>query len=1035
MRAPFALICGLSLPLVATIPLVAQAPLTRVAATSLTLSATPPATAYSVVNAFPGLTFTQPVAAVSPPGDTRRLFVVEKPGRIWLIPDVTAATPTQSLFLDLTSRVTVSTSLSDERGLLALAFHPDFANNGTFFVWYTTTTTTTAGGGLHDRLARFRVTSGNPNTGDLASEVPLISQRDEASNHNGGQILFGPDGYLYLSLGDEGASDDAYQNSQRIDRDFFSGILRLDVDQRAGSLAPQPHPSVHAGTYRIPPDNPFVGATQFNGITVTPAAVRTEFWAVGLRNPWRMAFDPATGQLWCGDVGQGALEEVNVIVRGGNYGWNYREGTSAGPRSNPPAAASFLGPIWNYSRSLGQSITGGVVSRGSRLASLYGHYLFADFGSGRVWALRPDGTQPVTADRVQQVATLAGVSSFGVDPSNGDVLLVNLNDGSIRRLVPAATTGGTPFPATLTATGAFSSVTELTPAPGLVAYEPVVSFWSDHARKRRWFALTDTTSRYGFSAAGNWSLPTGAVWVKHFDLEMTRGNPATARRVETRFLVKTATGTYGLSYRWNEAQTETNLVGEEGADQAFTVQENGVARTQTWHFPSRGECQVCHTPAAGHALGFSTRQLNRGPAAPGGATPLLTALAQAGYLDVTSLPDLATLPRLTATTDTTASLELRARSYLDANCSSCHQPAGPALGFWDARAATPLAQAGLINGALVGTADPATRVIVPGDPAHSRLLQRLAAAGAERMPPVATRERDLAGETLLTDWILSLAAPAAPARLLNLSARASVGTGGDLLITGFVVSGTGSKSLLLRAVGPGLAAFSVAGPLARPTLSLLQDGRILQQNTRWNTAPDAAALRSAALQVGAFALAEGSSDSALLASVTPGSYTAHLRGLDASTGVGLVEVYDLDPDRDAAIPGPRLTNLSVRAVVGAGENLLIPGLVVGAGTTRTVLVRAVGPGLAAFGVTGVLPDPALELYRGTERIAANTRWHTATNAAALRSAAVQVGAFALAEGGADSALLATLTPGAYTVQVRGAGGATGVALVEVYDLP
>ena len=113
------------------------------------------------------------------------------------------------------------------------------------------------------------MTSGNPNTGDLASEVPLISQRDEASNHNGGQILFGPDGYLYLSLGDEGASDDAYQNSQRIDRDFFSGILRLDVDQRAGSLAPPLHPSVHAGTYRIPPDNPFVGATQFNGTAIT----------------------------------------------------------------------------------------------------------------------------------------------------------------------------------------------------------------------------------------------------------------------------------------------------------------------------------------------------------------------------------------------------------------------------------------------------------------------------------------------------------------------------------------------------------------------------------------------------------------------------------------------------------------------------------------------------------------------------------------------------------------------------------------------
>jgi glucose/arabinose dehydrogenase len=1035
MRVPLLtallLLAGLAGP--ATAP--GQTALTRVAATSLTLPAAAPATAYSTPAAFAGLTFSQPVAVVSPPGDTRRLFVVEKAGRIWVIPDVTAATPSRTLFLDLTSRVTVSTSLSDERGLLALAFHPDYATNGSFFVWYTVTTTTGAGGGLHNRLSRFRVFPTQPNAADPASEVPLISQRDEASNHNGGQILFGPDGYLYLSLGDEGASNDSFQNSQRIDRDFFAGIVRLDVDQRPGSLPPTAHPSVHPGTYSVPPDNPFVGATTFLGAAVNPAAVRTEFWATGLRNPWRIAFDPANGQLWCADVGQGAREEVNLIVRGGNYGWNYREGNVAGPRSNPPAAATFIAPVWDYPRSAGQSITGGVVSRGARLASLYGHYLFADFASGRVWALRPDGTQPVGADRVQQLTTLAGISSFGVDPSNGDVLIVNLNDGTIRRLVATPATGGTPFPATLTATGAFSSVAALTPAPGLVPYEPVVSFWSDHARKRRWFALTDTTSRYGFSATGNWTLPTGAVWVKHFDLDLTRGNPATARRVETRFLVKTATGTYGLSYRWNDAQTEATLVAEDGADQAFTVVENGVARTQTWRFPSRGECLACHTPAAGHALAFSTRQLNRGPAAPGAPAPLLTAMAQAGYLDVTTLPDLATLPRLAAADDVTASLELRARSHLDANCSSCHQPAGPALGFWDARATTPLAQAGLVNGALTGGAAGPDRVIVPGDPGHSRLLQRMSAAGAERMPPVGTRERDTAGEALLTAWILSLAQPDTPARLLNLSARAAVGTGGDLLITGFVVQGTGSKSLLLRGVGPGLAAFNVAGPLARPTLSLLQNGRIVTENTRWNTAPDPAALRAAAAQAGAFALAEGGADSALLATVSPGSYTAHLRGLDASTGVGLIEVYDLDPPVDTATPAPRLANLSVRAVVGTGENLLIPGLVVGAGTSRTVLVRAVGPGLTAFGVAGVLPDPALELYRGSERIAANTRWNTSPQAAALRAAALQVGAFALTEGGADSALLATLAPGAYTLQVRGAGGGSGVALVEVYDLP
>src|SRR5262249_31061993 len=154
---------------------------------------TPPATSYTTARVFPTLSFNQPVAVVTPPGETRRLFVVEKTGLIWAIPDVTAATPTRVLFLDLASRVTVSTDVNDERGLLALAFHPDYATNGQFYVWYTLTTTTSAGGGLHDRLARFRVSANNPNAADPNSEQALISQRDEAGNHNGGQLLFGPD--------------------------------------------------------------------------------------------------------------------------------------------------------------------------------------------------------------------------------------------------------------------------------------------------------------------------------------------------------------------------------------------------------------------------------------------------------------------------------------------------------------------------------------------------------------------------------------------------------------------------------------------------------------------------------------------------------------------------------------------------------------------------------------------------------------------------------------------------------------------------
>lgn len=1040
------------LAVVAAGPALAQVPV-RTAATTLRVPAGPPPTAYTTVRAFPSLSFAQPLALVSPPGDLHRLFVVEKGGRIWVIPDTTAAAPERVLFLDLSARVATGGG-NDERGLLALAFHPAYATNRQFYVWYTLNTTSPAGTGLHNRLARFLSSATDPHAADPASETPLLTQRDEAGNHNGGQLLFGPDGYLYLSLGDEGGANDQFQNSQRLDRDYFAGVIRIDVDRRPGSLAPNPHPAVHAGAYTVPPDNPWIGATSFNGAAVDPAAVRTEFWAVGLRNPWRMAFDPATGQLWLGDVGQNAREEINVIVRGGNYGWNYREGTIAGPRRNAPeaAAATFLPPIWDYPNpAQGQSVTGGFVYRGSRYADLVGHYVFADFVSGRIWALRPDGANPVGADRVRPIAGDGGIAAFGLDPATGDILLADLTENALKRLVATPAGGaGDALPATLAATGAFADLATLAPAPGVVAYEPNVSFWSDHARKRRWFALRDTTSTFGFSAEDNWALPAGAVWIKHFDLDLTRGQPATARRLETRFLVKTADGVFGFTYRWNEAQTDATLVPDEGAEQTFSVVEGGVARPQTWRFPSRAECLTCHTAAGGHALSFNTRQLNNPHRFPGDPENQLVALAAAGYFapgapsfaPSTRTDVLGQLPRLAPASETSATLERRARSYLDANCASCHQPGGPALGYFDARYATPLSFTGLISGPLIDHGgDPASRVFVPGDPAHSRALQRASLRGPGQMPPLASHERDLAGEALLRAWIAALAEPAPaqpPSRLVNLAARAQTGTGDNVLIPGFVIGPGPDKTVLVRAVGPALAAppFNLPGMLADPVLTLFGPNsatRIAASNDNWSAAD-----RAVFDQAGAFPLPAGSRDAALVARLAPGAYTALVAGAAGAgaTGLALVEVYDAE--RAAGTGGvSRLVNLSVRAQVGTAEGVLIPGIVVGPGAAKTVLIRAIGPtlGEAPFGVAGALGQPVLTLFQGSRAVASNTAWGGAPNAAEIRATARAVGAFALPESSRDSALLVTLPPEAYTLQVSGANGTTGVALVEVYEVP
>lgn len=723
-------------------------PLNRVAASTLQLPTSLSSSSYTTQVAFPGVTFIDPLAVVTAPGDTNRVYVVEKAGRI-IVVDLN--TPSRKVFLDLTAKVG---SASGERGLLSLAFHPNYATNRQFFVWYTLNTTTPAGTGLHDRLSRFTRSTNDATLADSNSETAFITQFDEEGNHNGGTILFGNDGYLYLSLGDEGAYFDLYQNSQRINKDFFSGVIRIDVDRKPANLAPNPHPAIGAGTYFVPADNPFVGATSFNGSPVTPSTVRTELWAVGLRNPFRMSIDSVTGQIWLADVGQGQREEINLIEKGKNYGWDYREGLVAanGNPGTPPPAASFTNPIWDYGRDEGFVVTGGLVYRGSALPGLVGAYLFSDYGSGRLWALRDNGDRPLPASQVTELLIETGIAGFGTDPRNGDVLLADLDSDTIRRLVGSG--GATALPATLTATGAFSNVANLTPAAGVVEYAPNVTFWSDYAQKRRWFALPDTTSRYTYAATENWTHPTGAVWVKHFDLETTRGNPATARRIETRFLVKTADGVYGLSYRWNDAQTEANLVGPDGDERTLNVTEDGVIRPQTWQFPSRAACLTCHTPQGGYALSFNTRQLNRN--FPGGSSNQVSQLASAGYL--TGTPGApSTLPKMAAATDTSATLEVRVRSFLDANCVFCHQPGGSAQGNWDARFSTATASAGIVNGTLVNTlGDSTNRVIVPGNVEKSILVRRVASNSSIRMPPVGSKELDPHGIALLEDYVAQL---------------------------------------------------------------------------------------------------------------------------------------------------------------------------------------------------------------------------------------------------------------------------------------
>ena len=268
-------------------------------------------------------------------------------------------------------------------------------------------------------------------------------------------------------------------------------------------------------------------------------------------------------------------------------------------------------------------------------------------------------------------------------------------------------------------------------------------------------------------------------------------------------------------------------------------------------------------------------------------------------------------------------------------------------------------------------------------------------------------------------------------RLTNLSSRVRTANAPDVAIAGFTIAGNASKLVLIRAAGPTLGALGVSGSLSAPKLELFRGSSVIETNTGWSTATNSAAIAAAAISSGAFAFAAGSTDSAILTTLAPGGYTAQISSGMGSAGVGLIEVYDLS----AATAGQNLVNLSTRAFAGTGNETLISGLIIGGTLPKRVLIRAAGPALAAFNLTGVLARPQLTLFSGNTPVFVNAGWSTSTDAAAISTASAQTGAFAFAAGSADAAMIVTLAPGAYTAQVTGVGTTTGLALVEVYELP
>ncbi len=710
---------------------------TRPSNTSCLAPARPTGTiSVAVQRVFPNLTFSEPVGAVQAPGDSSRWFVIERGG---LIKTFSVNNPTTTTnFLNITSRLSTAGDL--EAGLLGLAFHPNFATNGKIYVFYSGVAD--SGYRIQSRIVEY--TSADRQTVNTATERILIRANKADSNHNGGQLAFGPDGFLYAGLGDGGAGDDPLENSQARTT-LFGKILRIDVDG--------------AAPYGIPAGNPYAGnarcslvSSGFNDNLSDSQRSPTncpEIYAYGMRNPWRFSFDSAstTPDLWVGDVGQGAFEEINRLTQpGGNYGWDTREGPAcheptSGCATVGPDGNAFVNALVNAPRSSGlSSIIGGFVYRGAGIPALVGKYIFTDFGAPSLFihdAASPNGYREILASLGFTLAT-----SFAEDNSR-ELYLLGLN-GGMYRIVQGTGGGGSTVPTNLTDTGCVSTTNPTQPAAGLIPYAPNAPFWSDGVAKERWMALPNGTTM-SVDATGDIDFPNGTVLVKSFRLPAAEGG----QLIETRLFMKHPDGVWaGYSYQWNSNQTQATLV-QGGAAVAFGA--------RTWLYPSEAQCLQCHTPGAGFSLGAEIPQLNGNhlyPQTGRTANQVFTLNSLAMFSPAQPLPK----PAYPNPFDAAQPLDARARAYLHTNCSQCHRPNGGTTVNMDFRFSTALASTNACNVAptrgTLGILN--AQIIAPGNADASIVLARMTRRDGNQMPPIATTVRDTAGEDLVRQWINSL---------------------------------------------------------------------------------------------------------------------------------------------------------------------------------------------------------------------------------------------------------------------------------------
>lgn len=640
--------------------------------------------------------FTQPVEVVLHDG---LLYVVEQIGRVKRINE--NGPPTSMIEIAPAKIVT-----GGEAGLLGLAFHPQFAQNGFVYLYYTVPKEDGAvvGTVFESAIVRFHSSDGGL-TLEPASEKRILTVDQPYSNHNGGTIAFGPDGFLYIGFGDGGSGGDP-QNRAQDTAELLGKMLRIDVDGD--------------DPYAIPEDNPYA-----------TGGGRPEIYALGLRNPYRFRFDPVTGVLWAGDVGQSAREEIDRIVRGGNYGWRVREGRTC-YRADTCDATGLIDPVVDHPRSEATSITGGVVYRGTKVPLLTNRYVYGDFARGTLWAISIDDAAP-TPMALHEGAPRISPSAFAIDAA-GEIVVLDYGSGRLLR-VTEGRAEVPEMPESLGATGCTDPDDVGKPALGLFAYDVNVPQWVDGATAQRYLSIPEN-ALVGVSADGRLALPPGSVAMKTLWAE--------ERRLETQLLLRRPNGTWdAYTYAWRDDQADADLV----MNGATTVLPSG----RTHVILASARCVTCHS-AETPTIGLELSQLDRDDVDYGGGrtgNPLVT-LEKVGILDAPVPKDgHSPLPRGHETA------ERRARGYLHANCAFCHR--GGSSGSIDLRFSTPLRST--LTCDLQGNSPAGGRFrIAPGRPLESQVFRAMQTTGSGRMPPLGSLLPDEDALGFVGSWIESIAA-------------------------------------------------------------------------------------------------------------------------------------------------------------------------------------------------------------------------------------------------------------------------------------